>query len=75
MPSALAAYETDRRIQVLRVQSAARNSTEWFENVARYENMAPEQFAYSMLTRSQRHQPRKPAPARPRPISKAWSSS
>ncbi len=52
--TALGAYEAKRRIDVLRVQSAARNSTEWFENVARYENMDPEQFAYSLLTRSQR---------------------
>jgi anthraniloyl-CoA monooxygenase len=27
---------------------------EWFENVARYTHMEPEQFTYSMLTRSQR---------------------
>jgi anthraniloyl-CoA monooxygenase len=53
-PAALAAYEAERRIDVLRIQSAARNSTEWFENVPRYAGMAPEQFAYSLLTRSQR---------------------
>ena len=52
--TALPAYETERRIGSLRVQSAARNSTEWFEHVARYANMAPEQFSYSLLTRSQR---------------------
>jgi len=39
---------------VLRLQNAARNSTEWFENVARYASLEPEQFAYSLLTRSQR---------------------
>jgi len=54
VPAALAAYEAERRIGVLRIQSAARNSTEWFENIVRYENLEPEQFAYSMLTRSQR---------------------
>ncbi len=54
VPAALAAYEAERRIGALRIQSAARNSTEWFEHVARYENMEPEQFAYSLLTRSQR---------------------
>jgi anthraniloyl-CoA monooxygenase len=47
-------YEAERRVEVLRLQNAARNSTEWFENVARYANLEPEQFAYSLLTRSQR---------------------
>jgi anthraniloyl-CoA monooxygenase len=51
---ALQSYEAERRIEVLRLQSAARNSTEWFENVARYARMPPRQFAYSLLTRSQR---------------------
>ncbi|MGA9865618.1 MAG: FAD-dependent monooxygenase, partial [Acetobacteraceae bacterium] len=54
VPVALAAYEAERKIDVLRIQSAARNSTEWFENVARYTKLEPEQFAYSLLTRSQR---------------------
>ena len=45
---------SERRVEVLKLQSAARNSTEWFENVARYTNLEPEQFAYSLLTRSQR---------------------
>jgi anthraniloyl-CoA monooxygenase len=51
---AFADYEAERRIEVLRLQNAARNSTEWFENVARYAALEPEQFAYSLLTRSQR---------------------
>ncbi len=54
IPAALAAYESERRVEVLKLQSAARNSTEWFENVARYAHLEPEQFAYSLLTRSQR---------------------
>ena len=54
VPAALAAYEAERKVDVLRIQSAARNSTEWFENVARYAHLEPEQFAYSLLTRSQR---------------------
>jgi anthraniloyl-CoA monooxygenase len=54
VPASLAAYEAERKVDVLRIQSAARNSTEWFENVARYTNLEPEQFAYSLLTRSQR---------------------
>ncbi|MDQ6931780.1 MAG: bifunctional salicylyl-CoA 5-hydroxylase/oxidoreductase [Candidatus Eremiobacteraeota bacterium] len=52
--AALRHYEDQRRIEVLRLQSAARNSTEWFENVKRYAALSPEQFAYSLLTRSQR---------------------
>ena len=52
--AALTQYEAARRIEVLKLQNAARNSTEWFENVARYATLPPEQFAYSLLTRSQR---------------------
>lgn len=51
---ALAEYEALRKVEVLKLQNAARNSTEWFENVARYATLPPEQFAYSLLTRSQR---------------------
>ncbi len=54
LPQALHAYEARRSIEVQRIQNAARNSTEWFENVARYATLPPEQFAYSLLTRSQR---------------------
>jgi anthraniloyl-CoA monooxygenase len=50
----LAAYHQSRSIEVLKLQSAARNSMEWFENVRRYTAMEAEQFAYSLLTRSQR---------------------
>lgn len=52
--AALAAYEARRSVEVLKIQNAARNSTEWFENVSRYSGMEVEQFAYSLLTRSQR---------------------
>ncbi len=47
-------YEDERRLEVLRLQSAARNSTEWFEDVERYLRLDPVQFTYSLLTRSQR---------------------
>ena len=47
-------YQDERRIEVLRLQSAARNSLEWFEEVERYLDMPSPQFAYSLLTRSQR---------------------
>jgi anthraniloyl-CoA monooxygenase len=51
---ALEAYQETRRIEVLKLQSAARNSTEWFEAVPRYVRFEPMQFAYALLTRSQR---------------------
>jgi len=51
---ALAAYEAERSVEVLKLQSAARNRTEWFENVARHTRLPPRQFAYSLLTGSQR---------------------
>ncbi len=52
--AALQRYQDQRRTEALRLQNAARNSMEWFENVKRYINLDPEQFAYSLLTRSQR---------------------
>ena len=54
LEAGLAAYEAERRVEVLKLQSAARNSTEWFETVDRYVDLDPLQFAYSLLTRSQR---------------------
>lgn len=54
LAKALGDYEATRAIEVLRIQNAARNSTEWFEHVDRYADLPPEQFAYSLLTRSQR---------------------
>jgi len=54
LEQALKDYEDLRRIEVLKLQSSARNSTEWFENVERYLDFEPIQFAYSLLTRSQR---------------------
>jgi anthraniloyl-CoA monooxygenase len=54
MPAAFRRYEEERRSQVLRLQSAARNSTEWFEEIERYLHLHPVQLNYSLLTRSQR---------------------
>lgn len=51
---ALNAYQELRSVEVLKLQSAARNSTDWFENMPRYAHFDPMQFAYSLLTRSQR---------------------
>jgi anthraniloyl-CoA monooxygenase len=47
-------YEEERRLEVLALQSAARNSLEWFEEIERYLHLDPVQFNYSLLTRSQR---------------------
>jgi anthraniloyl-CoA monooxygenase len=54
LASALQRYQALRSVEVLKLQNAARNSTEWFEHVDRYATLDPEQFAYSLLTRSQR---------------------
>jgi anthraniloyl-CoA monooxygenase len=49
-------YQELRAVDVLRLQNAAWNAMEWFEAVGyRYaDTLPPEQFMYSMLTRSQR---------------------
>jgi len=56
IPAVLQDYEDIRRVDVARIQNAARNAMEWFEVVGqRYaDQLEPEQFMYSMLTRSQR---------------------
>ena len=52
----LTTYQEARRIETLRLQNAAWNAMEWFEVCGeRYcDQLEPEQFMYSMLTRSQR---------------------
>jgi anthraniloyl-CoA monooxygenase len=47
-------YQAERSLEVLKLQNSARNSTEWFETLERYSHFEPLQFAYSLLTRSQR---------------------
>lgn len=56
LPTVLAAFQEARRIETLRIQNAAWNAMEWFEVCgARYcDQLEPEQFMYSLLTRSQR---------------------
>jgi anthraniloyl-CoA monooxygenase len=56
IPAALQRYQAEREVDVLRLQNAAWNAMEWFEVVGtRYcDQLEPEQFMYSMLTRSQR---------------------
>ncbi len=50
--------------EALRLQNAARNSMEWFENVKRYVHLEPEQFTYSPAHPQPTRQPRESAPAR-----------
>ncbi|MEA3001571.1 MAG: anthraniloyl-CoA monooxygenase [Sphingomonadales bacterium] len=52
--AALFEYRAERHLEVLKLQNSARNSTEWFETLERYLDFEPIQFAYSLLTRSQR---------------------
>jgi anthraniloyl-CoA monooxygenase len=52
--SALPLYQQEREVEALRLQSAARNRMEWFENVARYAHLDAIQFSYTLLTGSQR---------------------
>ena len=54
MHEILASYQETRAIEVLKIQNAARNAMEWFEETGRYTNMPAEQFNFSLLTRSQR---------------------
>jgi anthraniloyl-CoA monooxygenase len=51
---ALQTYQAERSLEALKLQSAARNRMQWFENVARYSTLEPRQFAYALLTGSQR---------------------
>ncbi|MEH0575022.1 bifunctional salicylyl-CoA 5-hydroxylase/oxidoreductase [Streptomyces sp. B21-108] len=53
-PSALTAYEEERRPVVASTQRAARASLEWFENLGRYLDQPPRRFAFNLLTRSRR---------------------
>ncbi|MET9446576.1 bifunctional salicylyl-CoA 5-hydroxylase/oxidoreductase [Streptomyces cinerochromogenes] len=54
VPSALAAYEEERKPVVASTQRAARASLEWFENLRLYLRQPPRQFAFNLLTRSRR---------------------
>jgi anthraniloyl-CoA monooxygenase len=56
LPQVLNTWQELRRVETLRLQNAAWNAMEWFEVCGtRYcDQLPPEQFMYSMLTRSQR---------------------
>ncbi|MFI7010857.1 bifunctional salicylyl-CoA 5-hydroxylase/oxidoreductase [Streptomyces sp. NPDC050145] len=52
--AALKAYEAERRPVVASTQRAARASLAWFEELGRYLDQPPLQFAFNLLTRSRR---------------------
>jgi anthraniloyl-CoA monooxygenase len=54
VPGALAAYEESRRIDVVKLQKAAKTSREWFENAPRYLGQHPLQLSFNLMTRSKR---------------------
>ncbi|MES5820080.1 FAD-dependent monooxygenase [Streptomyces sp. RG80] len=54
LPEALAAYERQRKAELLSVQSAARYSAQWYENLPRYIKLPPHQM-FALL--GQRHSP------------------
>ncbi|MGW1555427.1 FAD-dependent monooxygenase [Streptomyces sp. NPDC002144] len=54
LPSALAHYERERKAQLLSIQSAARYSAQWYENLPRYIGLPPQQM-FALL--GQRHSP------------------
>jgi len=54
LPQALAHYERERRQALLSIQSAARYSARWYENLPRYIRLPPDQM-FALL--GQRHSP------------------
>ncbi|MGA5140761.1 FAD-dependent monooxygenase [Streptomyces azureus] len=54
LPQALARYERERKAALLPVQSAARYSAQWYENLPRYVRLPPERM-FALL--GQRHSP------------------
>ncbi|NMT62714.1 bifunctional salicylyl-CoA 5-hydroxylase/oxidoreductase [Marinobacter orientalis] len=54
VPAALTAFERDRRTDVEVTQHAADVSLSWFENMGRYWDMEPLQFAFGCMSRSKK---------------------
>ncbi|MGW7356825.1 bifunctional salicylyl-CoA 5-hydroxylase/oxidoreductase [Streptomyces sp. NPDC054802] len=54
LPTALAAYESERRPVVESTQRAAAASLRWFEELAVHTDQPPRRFAFNLLTRSRR---------------------
>ncbi|MGE0641310.1 MAG: FAD-dependent monooxygenase, partial [Thermoanaerobaculia bacterium] len=50
----LDAYEAGRRLDVAKLQRAAKISRRWFEETERYRGQDPETFAFNLMTRSKR---------------------
>ncbi|MBP9219734.1 MAG: bifunctional salicylyl-CoA 5-hydroxylase/oxidoreductase [Sterolibacterium sp.] len=51
---ALQRYQEERQQEMLRLLNAARNRMEWFEHIDRHQHLESGQFAYALLTSSQR---------------------
>lgn len=54
LPTALAAYEAERKPVVRSTQRAAHASLTWFEELDIYADQEPHRFAFNLLTRSRR---------------------
>ncbi|HVS03462.1 MAG TPA: bifunctional salicylyl-CoA 5-hydroxylase/oxidoreductase [Thermoanaerobaculia bacterium] len=52
--AALAAYEDERWVEVIKLQKAAQTSLEWFENAPRYMGQHPLELTFNLMTRSKR---------------------
>ena len=64
LAGALAAYEAGAASKCCKIQNAARNSTEWFENVDALYDMRGRAVRLLAAHAQPAHQPREPAPAR-----------
>ena len=64
--AALDEYQAERNLEVLKLQNSARNSTEWFETLERYLAFRAAAVRLFAADPQPAHQPREPAPARPR---------
>ncbi|RKH05625.1 FAD-binding monooxygenase [Corallococcus sp. CA047B] len=51
LPTALQAYDEERRAALVAIQLAARSSSEWFENVPSYIDQSTTPFAHALLNR------------------------
>lgn len=54
VPRALAAYEEARRLDVAKLQRAARTSQRWFEETERWRAQSPVRFTFNLMSRSKR---------------------
>lgn len=52
--SHLASYQSDRWVEVAKLQKSADTSRRWFENISRYRKLDPLQFTAHLLSRSKR---------------------